>query len=829
MKPLHPQSARHPRRALPAGITVAAATVLMSLLLLTSCGGGGAGGPSPPPAAPLAITTVSLLEGTLGQPYATSLEATGGTLPYTWSLASGSGPLPPDLTLSSTGTINGNATANGTYNFSVQVRDSRGSTTTRGFTISVRDPLVIPSATMPSGVQGREFSFTFEATGGLAPYTWALNGGRLPQGLTLDAGGVLSGTPTSYGNFSFTVRVEDNADRRAYSSYNLSVVGALAIVTSSLPDINVGWNPELQLHWVGGCSPLEWGLATGSGPLPEGMTITYNSSYAAIRGTPTQAGNYTFTVQVTDSCEPPQVATRELSLLVENHLYVRVTRLPTGVVGRPYEATLEAYGGTPPYTWRLSSGTLPAGLTLDPASGQITGVPEEPADHSTLRIEVTDSSNPVQTAWDTFGVLVNPPVAFVTAILNDAVQGINSNNLPVQVQWGLPPQYLRVVSGTLPSGLTLDSGPSQSGIFFFTGTPTTVGESRFTLEASDSSTPPTVATKEFSMRVVTQLELLTTSLPEGLTGDFYSAALSAEGGVPPYSWWLYEYDRLPGLTFDRSSGTLSGIPTSGLDRSLYFSVTDSTNPPQVADNWLRLHIIARLFVATTRLPPERPDVPYTVKLGLTGGTAPYSWSITSGNLPEGLIFDATTWEIYGTPTVEGTFDFTVQVTDTGPPVQTASKALSLMITSDLGRNDSPETATPISNGTFRASISPYAEPVAGPANPDHDYYTLTANPGAIVKLETMAKRLTPPSPLDTVLEIVDAAGNRLSTCFSPYGYFDGPCINDDMEQGIVQDSRMEFQVPDSASEPVTIFVRVLSWDGSARPDYIYDLIVSGAN
>jgi hypothetical protein len=156
----------------------------------------------------------------------------------------------------------------------------------------------------------------------------------------------------------------------------------------------------------------------------------------------------------------------------------------------------------------------------------------------------------------------------------------------------------------------------------------------------------------------------------------------------------------------------------------------------------------------------------------------------------------------------------------------------MTVTSNLGRNDSPATATPISNGTFRASISPYADPVAGPANPDHDYYQLTANPGAVVTIETMARRLTPQSFLDTVVEIVDADGNRFTTCRTPdvpYANYDQPCLNDDLNLGILQDSHLEFQAPSEGTSPVMFYVHVFSFNGSARPDYVYDLIVSGAN
>ena len=314
-----------------------------------------------------------------------------------------------------------------------------------------------------------------------------------------------------------------------------------------------------------------------------------------------------------------------------------------------------------------------------------------------------------------------------------------------------------------------------------------------------------------------------------MTGEPYSATLAAKGGVPPYIWSIYYKSLPPGLSLNSSSGELHGVPTEAFHDDFGISVQDSSHGPQWVPMTYTMRIVGRLAITSSRLPRGRPEAPYRIQLGLFGGTAPYMWSITSGNLPSGLSLGTSTGQITGTPTTEGTFNFTVQVTDTGPPVQTVTKELNLTIASDLGRNDEPATATPISNGTFRASISPFADPVAGPANPDHDFYELAANSGSVVTIETTAKRLTPESPLDTVLEIVDAAGNRPSTCRTPYGYYDGPCINDDIELGTTTDSRLEFQVPDSETGPVTFFVHVFSWDGNARPDYVYELTVSGAN
>jgi hypothetical protein len=210
---------------------------------------------------------------------------------------------------------------------------------------------------------------------------------------------------------------------------------------------------------------------------------------------------------------------------------------------------------------------------------------------------------------------------------------------------------------------------------------------------------------------------------------------------------------------------------------------------------------------------------------------PYSWSITSGRLPTGLILGLTTGEISGTPTTEETRTFTVQVTDTGPPVQTVSRTLTLRISRSLGRNESIATATLISSGLFHASLSPYADPASGPGNPGSNYYDLDANPGAVVAIETSADRLSPPSPTDTVIEILDVSGERINSCRTigdPYP-FNEDRLNDDNFVIWTLDSRLEFKAPGTSGTPVTFLVHVLDWSGSARPDFLYDFPISAAN
>ncbi len=148
----------------------------------------------------------------------------------------------------------------------------------------------------------------------------------------------------------------------------------------------------------------------------------------------------------------------------------------------------------------------------------------------------------------------------------------------------------------------------------------------------------------------------------------------------------------------------------------------------------------------------------------------------------------------------------------------------------LGRNDVIGNATPLSNGTYQASISPLVDPPdATVANADVDVYELTANGSAIVSVEITAERLPLPSPLDSVIEIVDGMGARLQTCRSlgsTTGLFNEPCMNDDIGF-FTTDSALELQVP--AGAPVTLYVRVLDFRGDARPDLFYTITVRGVN
>jgi len=188
----------------PIAVIAGSATLLNSpqFVFIASCSGGGV--------TPISITTASLPAAKLGVAYSQSLAATGGTAPYSWSLASGT--VPAGLSLSSAGVISGTPTTKGTSSFTVRVTDASNpaQSSTMALSLTVVNPVKVTTASaLPAATVGVAYSVTLGAKGGTPPYSWSLASGTLPAGLSLSKAGVISGTPTSRGTFTFTVKVTD--------------------------------------------------------------------------------------------------------------------------------------------------------------------------------------------------------------------------------------------------------------------------------------------------------------------------------------------------------------------------------------------------------------------------------------------------------------------------------------------------------------------------------------------------------------------------------------------------------------------------------------------
>jgi hypothetical protein len=362
----------------------------------------------------LSVTSTSLSQGQVGASYALTLSASGGTPGYSWTMASGS--LPAGLTLSSGGVISGTPTASGTFGFSVEVTDSGSPAQTQTVSLSLTisaagaTPLAITSSNLANGTSGASYSVMLSVAGGTPGYTWTMASGSLPAGLTLSSGGVISGTPTVSGTFNFSVKVTDSGSPAQTQTVSLALTisapGAapLAITSSNLANGTSGASYSATLSAAGGTPGYTWTMASGS--LPAGVTL---SSGGVISGTPTVNGTFNFSVEVTDSGSPVQTQTVNMSLTINvaaAQLVITTSTLSSGTSGASYSTTLSANGGTPGYAWSITSGSLPAGLSLGAISGVISGTPLG-AGTSSFTIEVTDDGSPAQTKSATESIAIS--------------------------------------------------------------------------------------------------------------------------------------------------------------------------------------------------------------------------------------------------------------------------------------------------------------------------------------------------------------------------------------------------------------------------------------
>ncbi len=323
--------------------------------------------------------------------------------------------------------------------------------------------------------------------------------------------------------------------------------------------------------------------------------------------------------------------------------------------------------------------------------------------------------------------------------------------------------------------------------------------------------------------VPVRFEITTTTLPDGVLGIAYSATIAVTGGNGAKTFSISAGSLPPFMALNASTGAITGNP-GPVPGTVGFTVmvVDSSTPQQSDTQALTIDMVLPLAITTAVLPGAAVGTAYSQAVAATGGTMPYTFSISSGSLPAGLSISAG-GTITGTPTVAATSQtFTVSVADSSSPQLTDTQVLSIAVAAPpVVRNDTIADATPLGNGTFAASISPSGHPNTVLA-PDEDYYRITTTAASTVTVDINA--LVNGSPLDSVIEIVNGSGTRLTTCVAPT--FTSPCeSDDDGTQGVDLDSKLVMQVAGAA----TFYVHVVDFRGDARPDLLYDIVISGVN
>jgi hypothetical protein len=370
---------------------------------------------------------------------------------------------------------------------------------TANFTVQPGAPVQIDTTSLPDATVGVYYSQSLNASGGQQPYIWSLSPGSasLPAWLTLNPSGSLTGTPTSAGTISFSVRVTDNNNNTADQPLQLNIdstSGPLAISTISLPDGLVDTVYSNLLVASGGQVPYAWSMTPGSIALPAGLGLSNNGMIFGIPTTADLGTNY-FSVRVTDARS--QTADQLLALRVfpNFHITNSAPALPAAILNASYSCQFGAVGGNPypdgygyRYTW--NSAPLPPGLGLSYA-GYLSGTPTQTG---TFYFQIYAEDWDGNIAQNTFSLVVGNGLQIATTSLNNATAGVGYTN-QLQATGGRAPYYWSIALGSqpLPAGLTL----STDGLI--AGVPSAGGTNSFIVRVTDATTAS--VTRSFTLVV----------------------------------------------------------------------------------------------------------------------------------------------------------------------------------------------------------------------------------------------------------------------------------------------------------------------------------------
>ena len=624
-----------------------------------------------PVATALTITTTSLPSGTASQAYSASITATGGFPPYLFS-AQG---LPGGLSINpQTGAVTGTTSSSGSFPVMFIVVDSHSNRATATLTLSMASPSVRISAfaTLPDGVVGVGYSGSVGAIGGVSPVTFSIARGAVPPGLSFLNSGVLTGTPTTVGRYSFTVTATDASNTSDSKDFTVTIASPPLSIPggSSNPTAPAGSPLSINFGCTGGTPPYTYSL---TGSLPPGA----NFANCTLSGTPTTPGSYTFHITVRDAAGAS--VTKDVTITVTAPgLTLAGSALPNGQAGVAYTASISATGGVPPIHYSASG--LPAGLSLS-TSGAISGTPTTAGQFS-FRVTATDSSvttAPISVSATFSITVVAAPVALGTRSLPDGVVGVAYTG-SVTATGGTPP-YTFSMTG-LPDGLSASSAGAVSG------TPATAGA--FTASATVIDSAGGHATQRYSIKISpAALVISTASAPNGTVGAAYSATFTAAGGAAPYT---FSATGQPATLTMSAGGTLSGTPAAPGTVSVVVTVKDAngTTANQTFTFTIALPSPSTLNfggIASTVNPLQQPRItvslasPYPVDVVVTltlttqpdsGPPDPAIVFSTGGatatiTIPAGSLNGATDVGVQ-TGTVAGTITITAKLTAAGADV-----------------------------------------------------------------------------------------------------------------------------------------------------------------
>ena len=545
-------------------------------------------------------------------------------------------------------------------------------------------PSQFPAAAV-SSLYNPKLNQTFTATGGLGTLYFS-KVGSLPSGMTLSSAGVLSGTPTATGSFSFTVYATDSAGDNGSQTYTLTVTPAITIGPNQTGSVARAIITSGGSGYTSAPTVIFSGPPSG-GTLATGTAIISNGQVTGV--TITSDGNgYTLVPTVSFSggggsgaaaAVPYALAAGTTGQMYAQQSFNQISGSGTKPVTSSTEY-LTAQGGAGGYTYALTNGTLPNGLTLNLANGLISGTPSQAGLYS-FKVTATDSAG--NTGSQNFSIFVgqlsvsgsdsaSKPFAS-KYILPSGTAGNAYDNTGITFQATGANSYSFPNSQLTFNGLTLDK---TTGLL--SGTPSRAGIYNVTVIATDTNTNQT---GEANYLLTIKLLVTPDKLKDGTVGSMYSKrTFSAKGGNTSDTYTFSALNLPPGLTL--TNGILSGTPTVTGNFTFDVTATDNNNPALTGERKFTVSITGTTLNSSLPVPPSpyiatglpaaTVGVPYSASVTASGGNVyKYTASYTTAGmapvtgLPPGLQPDSTTGAIFGTPSQSGTFYVQVNATSSG--------------------------------------------------------------------------------------------------------------------------------------------------------------------
>jgi hypothetical protein len=665
-------------------------------------------------AQPLRMTSNLIRDANIGyNGTPTWVNAAGGLPPYTFSIEPG-GTLPPETRMLPTsasgpdwdaqsGALWTTARALGDFNFTIRVTDSAGNTATRTYDWRITSVgnfyQFLPPFNGPVPFLGSPYVQPTLFAGGTPPYT--VSSVDIPRGLSIDADGLVTGTPQESGfnlNFDFLVSDSSVPKKTFFNDADIDINSSSPVTLSMTAGVFTALRGGLfTLSLSASGSPLatpDYRTTIVQGTLPPGFVLidrdgfntgTNQNLSGQISGMPSTLGDYSLLLRTED--DAGNFTQRVLTIRITELTFVNAA-LASGTVGVPYTQSIDVRGGTLPYKFSLTTGSLPTGLFFNTTTGAITGTPTTTYSVG-VGIRVTDAGGNYLDRFYTLNVYsleITTPNLLLTAYVGE----------PYSVTFNVNPSgSYTFTGGNGTTGLLLNS---STGVL--SGAPLApVNNTTITITAGTAST---VVTKSFTFSAVNRSSTGVLTGPTSFSvvaGVPASLAITPSGGTPPYTVSLVPPSTLPaGLAIVPAESVLG---TSGFGRFLLAGVatTPGTSISKMEfrdaaglsiqnDVTITVTDASSQLVVVPSLPVGLVGVPYSAQLYALGGTGSYTFSSSVaslgplfGNSTLDAVFPGLTMSsngvISGTPQTTGSLSFFYQITNGGSDTRTLLATLTI--------------------------------------------------------------------------------------------------------------------------------------------------------